>query len=606
MSTPAKRVSGDVADFSDEQAFRRRRNHAQIEAMTGLILQAVGYPTRRHRDFICALQSTNSGNDARVPHTPFRRAHLTLADLMTCEGTPETKRKAVYREIVTLRTFQRRKGLILFQVTSGSEEEATEYVDYLTPAADAAVQRCLSSPLWKTDKQAAKREAVAWAVEQFPRCPVEEGPDGEDQEPPLAEYQEHVRRRILSELERAALKIEERGGDAELWARQLVKDALRSLESLKKTQPARLDHSALRAIEELEEDEAGGDTSVAGGNTTGDSSVRPPLADVGASSGAEAPSAAQEGADKTVRPPSETPSDSEAFALDEPTLFSPESPAVASKPKTPLEAALAYARRGWPVFPLHHPDPHRGCSCIDALKCRSPGKHPRTRKGLKDATTDPAQIRRWWELYPLANVGLAMGRKSGLVAVDVDPRAGGDSSLCELLERYGELPNTLEAITGGGGSHIFFAHPGVSFKNSSSSLGEGLDVKTDGGYVVAAPSLHASGKRYQWRTRRSPASMPGWLLKLLMAEKPPAPAKPSAPRRAAGAPLVGAIIPYRARNTQLFKLACSLRGDGAGYDEIERGVFDAYEQRCVKEPEPMSEAELRKIAKSAMRYPAGK
>src|ERR1051325_2484668 len=163
MSTPAKKVPAPVAAIADEQAFRRRRNHSQIEAMTGLILQALGYPPRRHRDFICALQSTNSGNDARVPYTPFRRAHLTLADLMTCDGTPETKRKAVYREIVTLRTFQRSKGIVLLQVTSGNEEEATEYVDYLTPAADSAVQRMLSSPLWKTDKQAAKREAVAWA-----------------------------------------------------------------------------------------------------------------------------------------------------------------------------------------------------------------------------------------------------------------------------------------------------------------------------------------------------------------------------------------------------------------------------------------------------------
>jgi putative DNA primase/helicase len=199
-----------------------------------------------------------------------------------------------------------------------------------------------------------------------------------------------------------------------------------------------------------------------------------------------------------------------------------------------------------------------------------------------------------------------MGRKSGLVALDVDPRSGGDASLCELIERYGELPNTLESITGGGGSHIFFSHPGVSFKNSSSVLGEGLDVKTDGGYVVAAPSLHASGKRYQWRSRRSPAHLPGWLLKLLTTEKPPAPPKSPAPRRATSSPLVGAVIPHRSRNVQLFRIACALRGDGAGSEEIERAVFDAYEQRCVKEPEPMSPAELRKIVKSAMRYPAGR
>ncbi|HEX8560338.1 MAG TPA: hypothetical protein VF668_19735 [Pyrinomonadaceae bacterium] len=275
MSATVKKPSGNVSDFGDENAFRRRRNHAQIEAMTGLILQAVGYPTRRHRDFICALQSTNSGDAARVPHTPFRRAHLTLAELMTCEGSPETKRKAVYREIVTLRTFQRRKGLILFKVTSGNEEEATEYVDYLTPAADAAVQRALSSPLWQTDKQAAKREAVAWAVEQLPRCEVEEEAEGEGEEPALAEYQEHVKKRILSELERAALKIEERGGDAELWACQVLKEALKGLESRAKTAPARLDHSALRAVKDDDEG-TGGDTSAAGGNTTGDGSVRPP------------------------------------------------------------------------------------------------------------------------------------------------------------------------------------------------------------------------------------------------------------------------------------------------------------------------------------------
>ena len=604
MSAPAKQASASVPSLADEQAFRRRRNHAQIEAMTGLILQALGYPTRRHRDFICALQSTNSGNDAKVPHTPFRRAHLTLADLMMCEGTPETRRKAVYREIVVLRSFQRRNGVMLFHVTPGNEDEATEYTDYLTPAADSAVQRALSSPLWKTDKQAAKREAVAWAVEQLPRCDVQEEPDAEDGETPLSEYQEHVKRRILGELEKAALKIEELGGDSELWARQVLKEAMKGLESRKKTAPARLDHSALRAV--LDEELAGGDTAGAGGNTTGDSSVLPPLDDVAEDDDQGPAPEQEEGADKTVRPPSETFNDSAAFALDEPSLFSEERPAVASKPKTPLEVALAYARRGWPVFPLHHPDPRRGCSCIDALECRSPGKHPRTRKGLKDATTDERQIRRWWEHYPLANVGLATGRKSGLVAVDVDPRAGGDASLCELIERYGELPDTLESVTGGGGSHLFFAHPGVTFKNSASVLGEGLDVKTDGGYVVAAPSLHASGKRYSWRTRRRPAHLPGWLLKLLTAEKPPPPPKSPAPQRSTRSPAVGAVIPHRSRNSQLFRIACSVRGEGAGYDEIERAVFEAYEQRCVKEPEPMSEAELRKIARSAMRYPAGR
>lgn len=600
MSAKPKLPPASVSSLSDEQSFRRRRAHAQIEAMTGLILQAVGYPTRRHRDFISALQSVNSGNDARVPYTPFRRAHLTLADLMMCDGEPDTRRKAVYREIRTLRRFQKRTGILLFSVTSGSDEEATEYVDYLTPAADAAVQRMLSSDLWKTDKAAAKREAVEWAVEQLPRCDIEEEEEGEERELPLTDYQQHVEQRIRGAIERAALEIERRGGDSEEWARRLMRELQRDLESRKKTAPARNDHSALHAVEDEEREAREADGGGVSGNTTGDRSVRPPSA-------TEPPAAADKtrGADTSVRPP--------YGPFDEPTLFDEQRPAVAAKPQTPLDAALAYARCGWPVFPLHHVDRHRGCSCIDAKECRSPGKHPRTRKGLKDATTDAAQIRHWWQLYPLANVGLAMGRKSGLVAIDVDPRSGGDASISELIERYGELPNTLEAVTGGGGSHVFFAHPGVTFKNSSSVLGEGIDVKTDGGYVVAAPSLHASGRRYEWRTRRSPAQMPSWLLKLLTIDQAKRAAGDTQAKRAAGDTQAkqggptrsrpGPLITEGHRNERLFHIGCSMRGDGFSSAEIEAALMDVNSSRCSP---PLPEAEVRKIAASAAKYSPGR
>ena len=609
-STP-KRASGPsaVALLSDEQSFRRRRNHSGITAMTGLILQAVDYPTRSNRDFICALQGLNSGDDARVPHTPFRRAHLTVAALMMREGSEAARIRAVSRCVRVLKDFERATGIRLFRVKSGTDEEVTEYTDYLTPLADAAMQRALSNPLWKGDregKEAAKAEAVQWAVEQLPRVPVGARAEPERPKPAVSDFILERKRRRVGQAEQDAEEVEGLGGDADGYLGELIRDLVKLRESMRKTAPARLDHSSLRDV--LDDEASGEDTAGEGGKTKVDSSVHPPSAD-GAGIDAPASSPSQgEGVDNSVHPPLENGDDAAPFSLDEPTLFSEGRPEVAAKPKTPLEAALAYARRGWPVFPLHHPDPHRGCSCINALKCKSPGKHPRTRKGLKDASTNPAQIRRWWELYPLANVGLAMGRKSGLVALDVDPRAGGDASLCELIERHGELPATLESVTGGGGSHLFFAHPGVTFKNSSSELAEGLDVKTDGGYVVAAPSLHASGKRYEWRTKRSPASMPGWLLKLLTSEKAPAPppAKAAAPRRAPATNGAGSIIPHRSRNTQLFRIACALRGDGAGLDEIERAVLDAYEQRCVKEPEPMSESELRKIAKSAMRYPAGR
>ena len=208
-------------------------------------------------------------------------------------------------------------------------------------------------------------------------------------------------------------------------------------------------------------------------------------------------------------------------------------------------------------------------------------------------------------MYPLANVGLAMGRKSGLVAVDVDPRSGGDSSITELIERYGDIPDTLDAITGGGGTHILFAHPGVTFKNSSSVLGEGLDVKTDGGYIVAAPSLHSSGKRYQWRTRRRPSAMPHWLLKLLTTE-PEKRATPSAagPRSRAPSPAqLGPVIAEGSRNHRLFRIACSMRGNGSGHAEIEAELMEVNSSRCSP---PLEHDEVRKIATSAARYPAGR
>jgi hypothetical protein len=162
------------------------------------------------------------------------------------------------------------------------------------------------------------------------------------------------------------------------------------------------------------------------------------------------------------------------------------------------------------------------CSCGDPA-CTSPGKHPRTEHGVKDATTDEATIRGWWDRWPDANVGIATGRASGLVVVDVDPRNGGDDSLDALERQHGKLPQTVEALTGGGGRHLFFAHPGGHIKNRV--LARGVDLKADGGYIVAPPSLHASGRTYEWETSSHPddvalAPRPAWLIRLQNAHPP--------------------------------------------------------------------------------------
>jgi hypothetical protein len=117
-----------------------------------------------------------------------------------------------------------------------------------------------------------------------------------------------------------------------------------------------------------------------------------------------------------------------------------------------LHAALSFAKEAHPVFPVHSPK-DGSCSC-HRPDCPSPAKHPRTRHGVYDATTDEAHIRRWWRRYPKSNIGLATGSPL-LVVLDVDPRHGGDASLHALTRRFGALPQTRTVFTGGGGRHYY-------------------------------------------------------------------------------------------------------------------------------------------------------
>jgi len=181
-----------------------------------------------------------------------------------------------------------------------------------------------------------------------------------------------------------------------------------------------------------------------------------------------------------------------------------------------LDAALAYAARGWAIFPVHTIRSGR-CSC--RRDCSHPAKHPLTRHGLRDATADPTTISAWWSRWPWANIGIATGAISGLLVIDIDPAHGGTQSLDHLQPRMGSLPVTLTAATGGGGEHLFFTHPGqVAVRNTAGRLPgvtealPGVDLRGDDGYVVAAPSRHASGGAYTWVDPDVlPALAPGWL-----------------------------------------------------------------------------------------------
>jgi len=169
-----------------------------------------------------------------------------------------------------------------------------------------------------------------------------------------------------------------------------------------------------------------------------------------------------------------------------------------------LTNALTYAARGWSVLPLN--------GKIPAIP-KAQGGH-----GYLDATTDPAQIREWWDKRPHANIGIAT-RASGLLVVDVDDRKGGPDTLAALERRHGPLPETPEVITGTLGRHMYSLAPVPdTVLRKSDALGPGLDLPN---YVVAPPSIHPdTGRTYQWDMDRHPdwisiAEAPQWLLALL-------------------------------------------------------------------------------------------
>lgn len=249
-------------------------------------------------------------------------------------------------------------------------------------------------------------------------------------------------------------------------------------------------------------------------------------------------------------------------------------------------AASDYAARGWPVFPCNGIAGDGACTC-GAADCSSPGKHPTTARGVKDATTDPATIGKW--TWRGRNIGLATG--GGLFVVDVDTRHGAVLERTEtdswlLVDGYGnhvaELPPSRVHRTGSGGWH-WFGSVNERIGNSSGKLGRGIDTKADGGYVIAPPSRHVSGGSYAVLEAGDLADVPESLLVLL---RRPAPAgisdvtRSRKPPRSYGArALVEEVNKVRGaaegtRNEQLNRSALKL-GKHVGADLLDRAVVES-------------------------------
>ena len=175
-------------------------------------------------------------------------------------------------------------------------------------------------------------------------------------------------------------------------------------------------------------------------------------------------------------------------------------------------AAFGYAHRGWHVFPCHFMM-DGACSC--RKECHSPGKHPMTANGFKDATNDIKQVREWWERAPDASIGIRTGPESGLWVLDLDGSEGIEA-FARIEAENSPLPSSPVVRTGGGGRHHYFAWPeGIEVKGRNKIGGVPIDVKGTRGYVIAPPSNHHSGGVYIWLDPIKDASLtdaPPWLL----------------------------------------------------------------------------------------------
>jgi hypothetical protein len=164
-----------------------------------------------------------------------------------------------------------------------------------------------------------------------------------------------------------------------------------------------------------------------------------------------------------------------------------------------LEAALGYLERGWAVIPA-------GERAKRPIVPWQKYQHEMPARG---------QVSKWWERWPNANLAVVTGAISGIVVVDIDPKNGGTDSLKVMEKRHGSLPETVESITGGGGRHLYFVHPGHEVRNRA-GLAPGIDLRGDGGCIIVPPSVHPSGKRYRWKPGHAPgqveiAALPVWL-----------------------------------------------------------------------------------------------
>lgn len=249
---------------------------------------------------------------------------------------------------------------------------------------------------------------------------------------------------------------------------------------------------------------------------------------------------------------------------------------------------------------LQHAEYYADKMGLRVFPCEVKGKRPVTPNGCKDATADVGQLRAWWDGASAYNVAIATGGGIVVLDVDINHDAGkyGDETLADLESQYEPLPDTWMCLTGGGGVHYYFAcdDPALTV---AAGFADGLDYRGTGGYVIAPPSVHQSGRAYEWEASHTPtncelAPLPDWLHALMLRGR-----KPVAASAVQAAP---DQVQEGKRNEEMFRLAASLRAKGLTVEEITAALLKANETRCNP---PLAPAEIEAICKSAGRYERG-
>ena len=248
-----------------------------------------------------------------------------------------------------------------------------------------------------------------------------------------------------------------------------------------------------------------------------------------------------------------------------------------------LDAAIKYATKyGFAVFPVV-----------------AHTKRPITPHGCKDAKKDVGAIKARWKRHPDASIGIATGSISQLIVIDedVDPNTGldGTDSIRTWERNHAALPETARAITGRGGVHLYYHYAGSDIKNSTGLL-EGVDVRGEGGYVVAPPSTHPNGTEYAWEDDPDDigiVELNDTVRELLDPKKKQGDSEEfTLPDK----------IQSGSRNDTLFRLACSLQAQGLPDTAILVSVQSVNAERCDV---PVPEEELETLVNSALRYEKG-